>query len=48
MLQRPSLATLLLLITLGLVASAQLPVTFTGRVVGVLDGDSLLVVDGRR
>ena len=48
MVQRPSLATLLLLITVGLVASAQSPVTFSGRVVGVLDGDSLLVVDGRR
>jgi endonuclease YncB( thermonuclease family) len=48
MLQRPSVATLVLLTTLELVASAQSPVSFTGRVVGVLDGDSLLVLDGRR
>ena len=48
MLQRPFLATLVLLITLELVASAQSPVSFSGRVVGVLDGDSLLVLDGRR
>jgi micrococcal nuclease len=48
MLQRPSLATLLLLITLGPMAPAQSPVTFTGHVAGVLDGDSLLVLDGQR
>ena len=48
MLPRPSVATLLLLITLGPMVPAQSPVTFTRRVVGVLDGDSLLVLDGQR
>jgi len=48
MVQRLSLAALVLLLTLDLVTAAQSPASFTGRVVGVLDGDSLLVLDGRR